>query len=90
MMKRTGDPEVEGKGKEMDSSRHLLPRLSAVACQEGQMQGEKEDAFLAWRKITVKLSSGENTPGMRERMGGGVRKIDLLLGQLGDLTEPQT
>lgn len=55
------------------------------------MQGEKEDAFLAWRKITVKLSSGENTPGMRERMGGGaVRKIDLLLGQLGDLTEPQT
>lgn len=53
------------------------------------MQGEKENAFLAWRKITVKLSSGENTPGMRERMGG-VRKIDLLLGQLGDLTEPQT
>lgn len=53
---------------------HLHHRLSAVACREGRRQGEKEVTFLAWRKITVKLSSGENTPGMLERIGGqGVR-----------------
>lgn len=67
----------EGKGDDVDSSsRHCgvtysTDCLQLVACREGQMQGEKEDAFLAQRKITVKLSSDENTPGMRERMGGG-------------------